>query len=81
MPNCRSRRAGLWRILRGERDERAASQPRDFTDWVKLGNDEWSWEAVLPYFIRAEDDPPEVTGTASEAQFRFDGFQVTSCGR
>ncbi len=31
-------------------------QPRDFADWVKLGNDEWSWEAVLPYFIRAEDD-------------------------
>ena len=28
----------------------------DFDRWVGLGNDEWSWEAVLPYFRRAEDD-------------------------
>ena len=28
----------------------------DFDRWVGLGNDEWSWDAVLPYFQRAEDD-------------------------
>jgi choline dehydrogenase len=32
--------------------------PSDFDHWVGLGNDQWSWEAVLPYFRRAEDDPP-----------------------
>jgi choline dehydrogenase len=29
----------------------------DFDRWIGLGNDEWSWAAVLPYFKRAEDDP------------------------
>jgi choline dehydrogenase len=28
----------------------------DFDRWVGLGNDDWSWDAVLPYFRRAEDD-------------------------
>ncbi len=32
------------------------SLPQDQDDWVKLGNDEWSWEHVLPYYIRLEDD-------------------------
>lgn len=31
--------------------------PSDFARWVGLGNDEWSWEAVLPYYRRMEDDP------------------------
>ena len=31
--------------------------PSDFDRWVGLGNDEWSWDAVLPYFRRMEDDP------------------------
>jgi len=30
--------------------------PDDFDGWVKLGNDEWSWEKVLPYFVKIEDD-------------------------
>jgi choline dehydrogenase len=31
--------------------------PSDFDRWVALGNDEWSWDAVLPYFRRMENDP------------------------
>jgi choline dehydrogenase-like flavoprotein len=31
--------------------------PSDFARWVGLGNDVWSWEAVLPYFRRMENDP------------------------
>lgn len=30
--------------------------PEDFAKWVELGNDEWSYERVLPYFVRLEDD-------------------------
>ena len=29
-------------------------QPRDFDIWRQLGNTGWSWEDVLPYFVRAE---------------------------
>ncbi|HJQ45082.1 MAG TPA: mycofactocin system GMC family oxidoreductase MftG [Amycolatopsis sp.] len=28
----------------------------NFDDWAKLGNDEWSYEKVLPYFLRSETD-------------------------
>jgi choline dehydrogenase-like flavoprotein len=31
-------------------------RPLDFDGWAALGNLEWSWERVLPYFIRCEDD-------------------------
>jgi choline dehydrogenase len=30
--------------------------PDDFTGWAKLGNDEWTWESVLPHFIALEND-------------------------
>jgi choline dehydrogenase len=30
-------------------------QPHDFDDWRELGNVGWSWDDVLPYFIKAED--------------------------
>ncbi|MBE8520937.1 GMC family oxidoreductase [Amycolatopsis sp. H6(2020)] len=30
--------------------------PRDFDDWVALGNPDWSWERVLPYFKKIERD-------------------------
>jgi choline dehydrogenase len=30
--------------------------PRDYDEWSSLGNDAWSWERVLPYFRRLEDD-------------------------
>ena len=30
--------------------------PADYDEWVALGNDAWSWQAVLPYFKRLESD-------------------------
>ncbi len=30
--------------------------PEDYDEWATLGNPEWAWEKVLPYFIRLEDD-------------------------
>jgi predicted dehydrogenase (TIGR03970 family) len=30
--------------------------PEDFDTWAALGNDEWSYEKVLPYFRRSERD-------------------------
>jgi choline dehydrogenase len=30
--------------------------PEDYDEWAALGNDEWSWEKVLPLFRRLEDD-------------------------
>jgi choline dehydrogenase len=30
--------------------------PEDYDEWAALGNDEWSWEKVLPYFRRLETD-------------------------
>ena len=30
--------------------------PADYDGWEKLGNEGWSWQDVLPYFKRAEDN-------------------------
>lgn len=30
--------------------------PRDFDQWVKLGNPDWSWDQVLPFYTQLEDD-------------------------
>jgi len=30
--------------------------PEDYDGWAALGNDEWSWEKVLPYFRKLETD-------------------------
>src|SRR3546814_6848737 len=30
-------------------------QARDYDQWRQLGNVGWSWEDVLPYFMRSED--------------------------
>lgn len=30
--------------------------PEDYDEWAALGNDEWSWAKVLPYFRRLEND-------------------------
>ncbi len=30
-------------------------QPRDYDHWRQLGNAGWTWDEVLPYFMRAED--------------------------
>ena len=31
--------------------------PADYDEWRALGNDQWSWATVVPYFRRLEDDP------------------------
>ncbi|MFF0783497.1 GMC family oxidoreductase [Streptomyces sp. NPDC003720] len=30
--------------------------PADYDEWAELGNDEWSWRSMLPYFTKIEDD-------------------------
>jgi choline dehydrogenase len=30
--------------------------PEDFAAWVRLGNDEWSYDKVLPYYLQLETD-------------------------
>ncbi len=30
--------------------------PEDFNSWAALGNDEWSYEKILPYFRKSEHD-------------------------
>jgi choline dehydrogenase len=31
--------------------------PADYDQWAELGNEEWTWARVLPFFRRLEDDP------------------------
>jgi choline dehydrogenase len=31
-------------------------QARDYDQWRQMGNRGWSWDDVLPYFLRSEDD-------------------------
>jgi choline dehydrogenase len=33
--------------------------PADYDEWGSLGNPEWAWQHVLPYFRRLEDDQDE----------------------
>jgi choline dehydrogenase len=48
------------RVVGGSGSVNAAIAQRgsveDFDRWVSLGNTEWSWEAVLPYYRRLESD-------------------------
>ncbi|XP_058801853.1 glucose dehydrogenase [FAD, quinone]-like [Phymastichus coffea] len=30
--------------------------PKDFEKWVAMGNEGWSWEEVVPYFLKSEDN-------------------------
>lgn len=38
-------------------------QARDYDQWRQLGNDGWSWDEVLPYFMRSEDHHSGETDT------------------
>ena len=31
--------------------------PSDYDEWAAWGNDEWSWDKLLPYFKKIESDP------------------------
>src|SRR5262250_2493373 len=31
-------------------------QPKDYDEWVEMGNPGWSYREVLPYFIRSENN-------------------------
>jgi choline dehydrogenase len=33
--------------------------PADYDEWASLGNTEWTWSRVLPYFLKLEDDLDE----------------------
>jgi len=45
-------------------------QARDYDQWAQLGNRGWSWDEVLPYFKRSEDqaaiEPGEMHGSGGE---------------
>jgi choline dehydrogenase len=36
--------------------------PADYDQWAALGNEEWTWARVLPFFRRLEDDPDGEAG-------------------
>lgn len=37
------------------------ANPRDYDGWVEKGNRGWSYEEVLPYFLKSENNrDPEV---------------------
>lgn len=47
--------------------------PADYDEWAALGNSEWSWSKVLPYFRRLEDDQDvdgELHGTGGPIPIR-----------
>ncbi len=33
--------------------------PADYDEWAEMGNDEWAWEKVLPFFRKLENDLDE----------------------
>jgi choline dehydrogenase len=36
--------------------------PADYDQWAALGNEEWTWARVLPFFRKLEDDPDGEAG-------------------
>uniref|UniRef100_A0A1Y9H2C5 Glucose-methanol-choline oxidoreductase N-terminal domain-containing protein n=1 Tax=Anopheles dirus TaxID=7168 RepID=A0A1Y9H2C5_9DIPT len=47
---------------------------RDYERWHKLGNPEWGWEDVLPYFRKSENmNVPELVSDAAGAQYHRTG--------
>ncbi|MEM9992381.1 MAG: GMC family oxidoreductase N-terminal domain-containing protein, partial [Bacteroidota bacterium] len=55
----------------------------DYNDWAKLGNSSWSYEAILPYFKRAEHNVQfqnAYHGTAGELHVGHGAFQTPYSG-
>lgn len=47
--------------------------PRDYDEWAEEGNYGWSYEEVLPYFLKSENNKnPEVTNRSKllKSQYR-----------
>ena len=48
------------RVMGGSSSVNAAiamrGTPEDFAGWAALGNDEWTWDDVLPFYIKLEND-------------------------
>ncbi len=55
-------------------------QPRDFDDWAAAGNPGWSYQEVLPYFLRSENNE-SLPGLAVSRPGRADEREATSSGR
>jgi choline dehydrogenase len=55
VPVLRGKVVGGSSAVNGTAIRRA--RPTDFDAWVQAGNDQWSWDQVLPSFCDLEDDP------------------------
>jgi len=57
--------------------------PSDYDAWAAAGNREWSWDNVLPYFRKLEDDQDKSGALhgVRVAQSRFAAFAMTSSRR
>jgi choline dehydrogenase-like flavoprotein len=57
--------------------------PADYDEWASLGNADWAWSEVLPYFRRLEDDQDEThpVGTARMGPDGDAGAVVDQRGR
>ncbi|XP_014476759.1 PREDICTED: glucose dehydrogenase [FAD, quinone]-like [Dinoponera quadriceps] len=68
--SCRARKGGGCPCPRGKVMGGSSSinymlyirgNPKDYDEWAKCGNDGWSFEEVLPYFLKSENNKdPEV---------------------
>jgi choline dehydrogenase len=60
-PHCHGRRIPVPRgkVLGGTSSINGSvyvrGRPSDYDTWRQLGNEDWSWQDVLPYFLKSED--------------------------
>ena len=47
----------------------------DYQDWLALGNPGWSWDDLLPYFMKSESYTP-VGSQAVEEQFAIQEYSA-----
>lgn len=46
---------------------------RDFDTWEQLGNEGWSWDNVLPYFKKLENNQAEISNAPDATEYGTDG--------